>query len=29
MAWQLSPEEIAAIDHAFPAPTRDTPLAML
>ena len=27
--WTLSPEDIAAIDKAFPAPTRDVPLAML
>lgn len=27
--WVLSSEDIAAIDLAFPAPTRDTPLAML
>jgi diketogulonate reductase-like aldo/keto reductase len=27
--WALSAEEIAAIDKAFPAPTRDVPLAML
>lgn len=27
--WALSPEDIAAIDRAFPAPTRDVPLAML
>ena len=27
--WNLSAEEIAAIDRAFPAPSRDTPLAML
>ena len=27
--WTLSPEDIAAIDRAFPAPTRDAPLAML
>jgi diketogulonate reductase-like aldo/keto reductase len=27
--WGLSPEDIAAIDKAFPAPTRDVPLAML
>jgi diketogulonate reductase-like aldo/keto reductase len=29
IGWQLSPEDIAAIDHAFPAPDRDTPLGML
>jgi diketogulonate reductase-like aldo/keto reductase len=29
MGWELSPEDIAAIDRAFPAPDRDTPLAML
>ena len=29
MGWSLSPEDIAAIDRAFPAPTRDAPLAML
>jgi diketogulonate reductase-like aldo/keto reductase len=27
--WTLSPVDIAAIDRAFPAPTRDVPLAML
>ncbi len=27
--WALSAEDIAAIDRAFPAPTRDVPLAML
>jgi diketogulonate reductase-like aldo/keto reductase len=27
--WALAPEDIAAIDRAFPAPTRDVPLAML
>lgn len=27
--WSLSPADIAAIDRAFPAPTRDVPLAML
>ena len=27
--WTLSPEDIAAIEKAFPAPTRDVPLAML
>jgi diketogulonate reductase-like aldo/keto reductase len=27
--WALTPEDIAAIDRAFPAPTRDVPLAML
>jgi len=29
MGWTLSPDDIAAIDRAFPAPTRDVPLAML
>jgi diketogulonate reductase-like aldo/keto reductase len=29
MDWTLPPGDIAAIDHAFPAPTRDVPLAML
>jgi diketogulonate reductase-like aldo/keto reductase len=29
MGWALAPEDIAAIDRAFPAPTRDGPLAML
>jgi diketogulonate reductase-like aldo/keto reductase len=29
MGWTLPPEDIAAIDRAFPAPTRDVPLAML
>jgi diketogulonate reductase-like aldo/keto reductase len=29
MGWSLSPEDIAAIDRAFPAPARDVPLAML
>jgi diketogulonate reductase-like aldo/keto reductase len=29
MGWRLSPEDIASIDRAFPAPTRDVPLAML
>jgi diketogulonate reductase-like aldo/keto reductase len=27
--WTLSPEDIAAIDRAFPAPDHDAPLAML
>jgi diketogulonate reductase-like aldo/keto reductase len=27
--WELTPEDLAEIDHAFPAPKRDTPLAML
>ncbi len=27
--WTLSEEDLAAIDGAFPAPSRDTPLAML
>jgi len=27
--WELAPDDIAAIDRAFPAPTRDVPLAML
>jgi diketogulonate reductase-like aldo/keto reductase len=27
--WVLTPEDIAAIDRAFPAPKHDTPLAML
>ena len=29
MGWSLTPEDTAAIDRAFPAPTRDVPLAML
>ncbi|MCU1234888.1 MAG: aldo/keto reductase [Candidatus Solibacter sp.] len=29
MGWTLTPDEIAAIDRTFPAPTRDVPLAML
>jgi diketogulonate reductase-like aldo/keto reductase len=27
--WTLSPEDVQAIDRAFPVPDRDTPLAML
>jgi diketogulonate reductase-like aldo/keto reductase len=27
--WELSAEDISAIDRAFPAPTKSTPLAML
>jgi diketogulonate reductase-like aldo/keto reductase len=27
--WELSPDDIAAIDRAFPAPAHDAPLAML
>jgi diketogulonate reductase-like aldo/keto reductase len=27
--WTLSPEDIAALDRAFPAPNRDVPLGML
>ncbi|MFB3826157.1 MAG: aldo/keto reductase [Bryobacteraceae bacterium] len=27
--WRLSPEDIAAIDRAFPAPVRDVPLGMI
>lgn len=27
--WELAPEDIAAIDRAFPAPDRDVPLGML
>jgi diketogulonate reductase-like aldo/keto reductase len=27
--WSLSPEDLAAIDRAFPAPDRDVPLGML
>jgi diketogulonate reductase-like aldo/keto reductase len=27
--WTLSHEDVAAIDHAFPAPAKDVPLAML
>ena len=27
--WDLTPEDIAAIDRAFPAPTRDVPLGMI
>jgi diketogulonate reductase-like aldo/keto reductase len=29
MGWSLPPDDIAAIDRAFPAPARDVPLAML
>ncbi|MCL4393328.1 MAG: aldo/keto reductase [Chloroflexi bacterium] len=29
IGWTLSPEEIEAIDRAFPVPARDTPLAMI
>jgi diketogulonate reductase-like aldo/keto reductase len=29
MGWSLTPEDTAAIDRAFPAPTRDVPLAMI
>jgi diketogulonate reductase-like aldo/keto reductase len=29
MDWALAPDDIAAIDRAFPAPSRDVPLAML
>jgi diketogulonate reductase-like aldo/keto reductase len=29
VGWEISPEDVAAIDRAFPAPTRDVPLAML
>jgi diketogulonate reductase-like aldo/keto reductase len=29
VGWQLPPEDIAAIDRAFPAPDHDTPLATL
>ena len=29
MGWTLPPEDIAAIDRAFPAPSRDVPLSML
>ena len=29
MGWTLPPEDIAAIDRGFPAPTHDVPLAML
>ena len=27
--WTLSPNDLEAIDHAFPAPTRDVPLGMI
>jgi hypothetical protein len=27
--WELAPDDIAAIDRAFPAPDRDVPLGML
>jgi diketogulonate reductase-like aldo/keto reductase len=27
--WELTPDDLAEIDHAFPAPKRDAPLAML
>ncbi len=27
--WTLSPDDLEAIDHAFPAPTRDVPLGMI
>jgi diketogulonate reductase-like aldo/keto reductase len=27
--WQLTPEDLEALDQTFPAPIRDTPLAML
>jgi diketogulonate reductase-like aldo/keto reductase len=29
VGWELPPEDIAAIDRAFPAPDRDVPLGML
>jgi len=29
MGWKLSPEDVAAIDRAFPAPKTDRPLAMI
>lgn len=29
VGWELAPEDVAAIDHAFPAPNRDVPLGML
>ena len=29
VGWQLDPEDLAAIDRAFPAPDRDVPLGML
>jgi len=29
MGWALAPEDLAAIDRTFPAPTRDVPLAMV
>jgi diketogulonate reductase-like aldo/keto reductase len=29
VGWELEPEDIAAIDRAFPAPDRDVPLGML
>lgn len=29
MGWELSPEDAAAVDRAFPVPDRDGPLAML
>lgn len=29
VGWQMSPQDLAAIDQAFPAPDRDVPLGML
>jgi diketogulonate reductase-like aldo/keto reductase len=29
VGWELTPEDITAIDRAFPAPDRDTPLGMI
>ena len=29
VGWELTPEDIAAIGRAFPAPDRDVPLGML
>lgn len=29
LGWRLSADDIAAIDHAFPAPDRDVPLGMI
>jgi diketogulonate reductase-like aldo/keto reductase len=29
VGWELTPEDVAAIDRAFPAPDRDTPLGVL
>jgi len=29
VGWELPAEDVAAIDKAFPAPSRDVPLGML